>query len=72
MLVGQLIPYRHKHTDTLFYRQLVPNKNMNVLAHVGTSYNSQCWNKKLNVAPIHSNHYHKLKNLQNNYKIINL
>lgn len=38
----------------------MPNKNTNVLSHVGTSYNARCWNKKLNVAAIHSNHYHKI------------
>jgi len=37
----------------------MPNENTNVLSHVDTSYNAQCWNKKLNRAPVHSNHYHK-------------
>lgn len=63
MLAGQHvypITYRRTHRDTLFYRQLMPNKNTNVLSHVGTAYNAQCWNKKLNVVPIHCNHYHKL------------
>lgn len=34
---------------------------MYFLSHVGTSPYAQGWNKKVNVAPIHNNYYHKLR-----------